>query len=197
MFAYLAHFENVPLWNYAISDTRKTSSGPVGVGSRYRQTRTLPTRSEETFGVTEFEPDRRLSLRGSLGPFHGDVTYQLDATFPSVRLCELNTATGLPNLAAPLFQIAPFVGSPNGANEIPVGVTINDPDKVLFWAIQFPAQAPGFPANFPFLRMDFLDMERGLFANDYSISTAGTSILVRKMKMNTTVTMRDCGNLIR
>ena len=54
----------------------------------------------------------------------------LDATFPSVRLCELNTATGLPNLAAPLFQIAPFVGSPNGANEIPVGVTINDPDKV-------------------------------------------------------------------
>jgi hypothetical protein len=98
----------------------------------------------------------------------------LDATFPSVRLCELNTATGLPNLAAPLFQIAPFVGSPNGANEIPVGVTINDPDKVLFWAIQFPAQPPSFPANFPFLRMDFLDMERGLFANDYSISTAGT-----------------------
>jgi hypothetical protein len=97
----------------------------------------------------------------------------LDATFPSVRLCELNTATGLPNLAAPLFQIAPFVGSPNGANEIPVGVTINDPDKVLFWAIQFPAQPPSFPANFPFLRMDFLDMERGLFANDYSISTAG------------------------
>ena len=37
VFAYLAHFENVPRWNYAISDTRKTSSGPVGVGSRYQQ----------------------------------------------------------------------------------------------------------------------------------------------------------------
>ena len=35
VFAYLAHFENLPRWNYAISDTRKTSSGPVGVGSRY------------------------------------------------------------------------------------------------------------------------------------------------------------------
>src|SRR5262249_58687597 len=77
VFAYLAHFENVPRWNYAISDTRKTSSGPVGVGSHYRQTRTLPTQSEETFEVTEFEPDRRLSIRGGLGPFHGDVTYQL------------------------------------------------------------------------------------------------------------------------
>jgi len=97
----------------------------------------------------------------------------LNATFPSVRLCELNTATGLPNLAAPLFQMAPFVGSPNGSNEIPVNITINDPDKVLFWAIQFPARPGSFPANFPFLRMDFVDHERGLFANDYSISTGG------------------------
>ncbi|HEY2924604.1 MAG TPA: FlgD immunoglobulin-like domain containing protein [Candidatus Eisenbacteria bacterium] len=98
----------------------------------------------------------------------------LNATFPSVRLCVLNTATGLPNLGAPLFQIAPFVGSPNGLNDVPIGITINDPDKVLFWAIEFPAPGPSFPANFPFLRMDFTAMERGLFANDYSISTAGT-----------------------
>ncbi|TMQ56901.1 MAG: matrixin family metalloprotease [Candidatus Eisenbacteria bacterium] len=100
----------------------------------------------------------------------------LNATFPSVRLCELNTATGLPNLAAPLFQIAPFVGSPNGINEVPIGITINDPDKVLFWAIQFPpATNPTFPADFPFLRMDFTALERGLFANDYSINSAGTT----------------------
>jgi len=97
------------------------------------------------------------------------------ATFPSVSLCELNTATGLPNIAAPLFSIAPFAGSPNGNNEIPVNLTINDPDKVLFWVIQFPsASVPGFPLNFPFLRMDFTQLERGLFANDYSIALAGT-----------------------
>ena len=94
------------------------------------------------------------------------------ATFPSVRLCELNTATGLPNLAAPLFQIAPFVGSPNGANEIPINLTINDPDKVLFWAIEFPATGPSFPADFPFIRMDFTQLERGLFGNDLTISLA-------------------------
>ena len=33
VFAYLAHFENLPRWNYAISDTRKTSSGPVGAAT--------------------------------------------------------------------------------------------------------------------------------------------------------------------
>ncbi len=45
VFAFLAQFENVPRWNYAISETRKISRGPVGVGSRYVQARTLPTRS--------------------------------------------------------------------------------------------------------------------------------------------------------
>jgi uncharacterized protein YndB with AHSA1/START domain len=77
VFEFLAHFENVPLWNYAISETRKISEGPVGVGSRYRQARTLPTRSEEMFEVTEFEPDRRLSIKGALGPYRSEVTYLL------------------------------------------------------------------------------------------------------------------------
>lgn len=107
VFAYLAHFESVPLWNYAISDTRKASSGPVGVGSRYRQTRTLPTRSEETFGVTEFEPDRRLSIRGSLGPFHGDVTYQLAPAGSGTALT--NTMNLQPS--GPLRLLAPLAAS--------------------------------------------------------------------------------------
>ncbi|HET6685630.1 MAG TPA: SRPBCC family protein [Jiangellaceae bacterium] len=77
VFGFLAHFENVPLWNYAISETRKISGGAVGVGSFYRQTRTLPTRSDETFEVTQFEPDRRLSIRGTLGPFRSEVAYLL------------------------------------------------------------------------------------------------------------------------
>ena len=78
VFAYLAQFENIPSWNYAISETRKITNGPVAVGTRYRQIRTLPTRSEEEFQVIEFEPDRRLSIDGDLGPFHGRVTYDLD-----------------------------------------------------------------------------------------------------------------------
>jgi uncharacterized protein YndB with AHSA1/START domain len=78
VFAFLAHFENLPRWNYAISETVKETPGPVGVGSRYRQTRTIPDRSEETFTVTEFEPHHMLSIRGDLGPFQGDITYLLE-----------------------------------------------------------------------------------------------------------------------
>jgi uncharacterized membrane protein len=29
VFAFLADFENIPIWNYAIEETSKTSAGPV------------------------------------------------------------------------------------------------------------------------------------------------------------------------
>jgi uncharacterized protein YndB with AHSA1/START domain len=107
VFAFLTDFENVPLWNYAISETEKIADGPVGVGSRYRQTRTLPSRSKETFEVTEFEPDRRVSIRGTLGPFHSEVAYLLEPTGNST------TFTNTMNLqpSGPLRLVAPIAAS--------------------------------------------------------------------------------------
>ena len=77
VFAYLANFENLPRWNYAIASTRTLNPGPVDVGSRYRQVRTIPSHSEEEIEVTGFEPDHRLAIRGRLGPFFGDLSYTL------------------------------------------------------------------------------------------------------------------------
>jgi hypothetical protein len=104
VFEYLANFENVPQWNYAIVETRKTSDGPVGVGTTYRQARSLPSPSEEAFEVTEFEPDRRLAIHGDLGPFEGTLTYELESVPGGTQLT--NTADleahGLMKIAAPL-----------------------------------------------------------------------------------------------
>jgi uncharacterized membrane protein len=104
VFAFLAHFENLPLWNYAIAETWKITDGPVAVGSRYRQTRTLPTRSEETFAVTEFEPVHRLSLGGALGPFEGQIHYLLEPVGDATVLT--NTMTLQPS--GPLRLVAPL-----------------------------------------------------------------------------------------
>jgi uncharacterized protein YndB with AHSA1/START domain len=78
VFAYLAQFENIPRWNYAITETRKTSRGPVEVGSTYRQTRSIPQPAVETFEVTEFEPTQQLQIRGQLGAFPATVSYRLE-----------------------------------------------------------------------------------------------------------------------
>lgn len=107
VFEFLAEFENLPVWNYAISETRKITDGPVDVGSRYRQTRTLPTRSEETFEVTEFEPDRRLSIRGGLGPFQGEVSYLLVPVGNATTL----TNTMILQPSGPLRLVAPLAAS--------------------------------------------------------------------------------------
>lgn len=77
MFAYLADFENVPRWNYAIAETHKVTAGAVRVGTRYRQVRTVPSHSEESFEVVTFEPDHRLAILGQIGPLSGDIAYQL------------------------------------------------------------------------------------------------------------------------
>jgi hypothetical protein len=76
VFNFLAELENVPQWNHAIVETHETSAGPLWrVGTSYRKVRSLPSRSDEAFQVTEFHPYRRLAIRGDLGPPYGPPAY--------------------------------------------------------------------------------------------------------------------------
>ncbi len=115
VFAYLTTFENIPRWNYAIAETRKTSSGPVGVGATYSQRRTQPRPAEETFEVVEYEPAARVAIRGDLGPLHGTLRYQLEAVPGGTRLTNEAdlTGSGLAAIVAPLAasQIREAVGA--------------------------------------------------------------------------------------
>ena len=77
VFTYLADAENLPQWNYAIEQTWKISPGPVGVGTVYRQTRTLPGRSQEDFEIVVFQPPGQLALDGTFGPFKARASYLL------------------------------------------------------------------------------------------------------------------------
>lgn len=104
VFGFLADLENIPRWNYAIVETRKISDGPVGVGTSYRQVRSLPAPSEEILEIAEFEPNRRLAIRGGLGPLAGTLTYDLQPVDDGTLLT--NTAdleaSGILKLAAPV-----------------------------------------------------------------------------------------------
>jgi carbon monoxide dehydrogenase subunit G len=105
VFGFLADFQNVPTWNYAIVETTKTSPGPVGVGTTYRQVRSIPRRSEEGFQVTVFEPARRLEVHGDIGPFSATVGYLLAPAGDGTRLTnvvDLEPASGALRLLAPL-----------------------------------------------------------------------------------------------
>ncbi len=104
VFEFVADLENVPRWNYAIVETRKTSAGPVRVGTTYRQIRSVPSTSEESLRVTELEPDGRFAVQGDLGPVEATLVYALEAVGAATRLtntAELE-ARGMMKLAAPL-----------------------------------------------------------------------------------------------
>jgi uncharacterized protein YndB with AHSA1/START domain len=86
VFGFLADLENLPRWNYAIVETHKISQGPVGVGTIYQQVRSVPSRSEERFEVTAYNPPRQLEIRGQLGPFPSRLAYALDAVPEGTRV---------------------------------------------------------------------------------------------------------------
>ena len=105
VFAFLADFENVPTWNYAIEKTVKTSPGPVGVGTTYRQTRSIPTRRDERFEVIAFQPMSRLAIQGQIGPFRTRASYELTPMAGGTRLtneASLEPTSGVLRLVAPL-----------------------------------------------------------------------------------------------
>ena len=86
VFGFLADFENIPKWNYAIVETHKVSQGPVGVGTIYQQVRSVPSRSEERFEVTAYHPPRQLEIEGQLGAFPSRLSYALDALPEGTRV---------------------------------------------------------------------------------------------------------------
>jgi carbon monoxide dehydrogenase subunit G len=86
VFAFLSDFENIPKWNYAIVETHKVSEGPVGVGTIYQQVRSVPSRSEEHFAVTAYDPPRQLEIQGQLGLFPSRLSYDLAAAPEGTRV---------------------------------------------------------------------------------------------------------------
>ena len=104
VFAFLAHLRNIPRWNYAIARTVPTSPGPPGAGAAYRQTRTIPRRSEESLQITVFQPPTRRTVQGQLGPFRAAASYLLEPVPSGTRLA--NDVELAPR-SAPLRPIGP------------------------------------------------------------------------------------------
>jgi uncharacterized protein YndB with AHSA1/START domain len=104
VFAFLVDPANIPKWNHAIDSARQVSPGPVGVGTRIQQTRSIPRRTTEELVITELVPERRMVLEGAIGPLSGTLTYQIEEVPDGTRLT--NTADlsgrGALRLLAPL-----------------------------------------------------------------------------------------------
>jgi uncharacterized protein YndB with AHSA1/START domain len=105
VYAYLSDLEHTPEWNWAITDTTRTTPGPVAVGTRYQQTRTSPAPGTETLEITALDLDRHIEVRGTLADLPALLSYDLR---------EIDNATELTNTVAlepqgPLRLAAPVI----------------------------------------------------------------------------------------
>ena len=87
VFAYLANPRNLPEWQSSVLETRMEAEGPVAVGSRWTEVRrVLGRKMEAGVEVTEYEPDRRFSVRSVAGPVRFLVEHTLEEAEGGTRI---------------------------------------------------------------------------------------------------------------
>ena len=77
VYDYLSDLEHTPEWNWAITETRKATAGPIGVGTRYQQTRTVPAPATEDLEITGLTQDQWIEIAGTLARFPARLSYRL------------------------------------------------------------------------------------------------------------------------
>jgi len=80
VYGYLSDLEHTPEWNWAITETRKITPGPLAIGTRYRQTRSVPQPSTEALEITGLEPNQLIEIQGTLARFSAQLSYHLRET---------------------------------------------------------------------------------------------------------------------
>ena len=79
VFALLSNAENDLKWQSGTIESKKTSDGPIGVGTTWRRvSRFLGRRIESEDEVTEYELNRKLAVKSKSGPFplEGRTTFE-------------------------------------------------------------------------------------------------------------------------
>ena len=107
VFAVLSNLEDTPKWSSSALEAKVTSAGPVGVGATARYVdKFLGRRIESEVEITEFEPNRKITMKSTSGPlsFRGSMALEgigggtrIDTTFEA-------ESGGFFSLAEPMFM---------------------------------------------------------------------------------------------
>jgi len=79
VFAFVSNSENLPRWRSTSLEVKKTSTGPLAVGSTFRGRFTFLGRQfDGNLVVTEHEPNRNYASKMAEGPFPLETHYTLE-----------------------------------------------------------------------------------------------------------------------
>jgi uncharacterized protein YndB with AHSA1/START domain len=108
VFAYVTDTSNDPAWHTDVLEARKTSEGPIGLGTTWHS-RFKPSMgiSEGDMEVVAFEPNRREVLRGVIGPMEPTLTYLFEPAGSGTRFTRRIQIkiSGMMRLMEPLMRL--------------------------------------------------------------------------------------------
>jgi uncharacterized protein YndB with AHSA1/START domain len=86
VFAYVTDTSNDPAWHTDVLEARKTSDGPIGMGTKWHS-RFKPSMgiSEGDMEIVAFEPNRMEVMRGEVGPMQPTLTYLFETAGGGTR----------------------------------------------------------------------------------------------------------------
>ena len=108
VFRFAADSENNPKWLGVFEKVEKTSEGPLGVGTTFRDVARLMGRRFETQSeVTDYVPNRLYARRVTTGPFPAAVRIEFEPVDKGTRVRLISTAEarGFLKLAEPLLRM--------------------------------------------------------------------------------------------
>ncbi len=107
VFAVLSDVENNPKWSSAFLEAKKTSEGPIGVGTTWRVVqKALGQRIEGEVEVTEYEPNRKCAQKSKSGPIPAKIWQTFEPVEGGTRVSLVLEAEpgGFFKLAEPLLM---------------------------------------------------------------------------------------------
>jgi uncharacterized protein YndB with AHSA1/START domain len=108
VFAYVTDTSNDPAWHTDILEVRKTSEGPIGLGTKWHVGfKPVMGVSEGAMEVVAFEPNRREVMRGIMGPMQPTLTYLVEPVGGGTRFTRnvQIKVSGMMRLMEPLMRL--------------------------------------------------------------------------------------------
>ena len=106
VFAYIADQTNAPAWQSGLVEVRRTTEGPIGVGTKHTLARMfMGRRMEADNEYVAYEPNRRIAFKVTSGPMRAEASYLFEAVAEGTRVTstiEMDTS-GFLSLAEPLI----------------------------------------------------------------------------------------------
>jgi uncharacterized protein YndB with AHSA1/START domain len=91
VFSYLTNIDRMPEWQSMVLEARKTTPGPMAVGTRIDDVRKfLGRRLESTVEVTAFEPNKSYDLTVVSGPIPVTMKQRLESPTPGTTCITVN-----------------------------------------------------------------------------------------------------------